>query len=238
MVEVMNVTSKISEMYNEIFSGLPAWFQNFLNILFLIVLVTLFCIFVWKIYTLIAKKNVIKLNLNQYNKSSHPAMVKFLEVVFYFLEYIIILPFLVFFWFIAFTLFLLFLTKDLDTNTLLLISTVIIVAIRATAYYREELSKELAKLLPFTLLAVSMTEKGFFNFQEILGRVSQLPSFFGSILTYLLIIIVLEVVLRLFDFLITAMGLKDFDSDSDEEEEEDEDEKNDEEEENKKGKKK
>jgi NADH:ubiquinone oxidoreductase subunit 3 (subunit A) len=219
MVEVANVTSRISETYNEVFLSLPSWAQNFFNILFLIVLVTLFCIFVWKIYTLIAKKNVIKLNLNQYNKSSHPAMVKFLEVVFYFLEYIIILPFLVFFWFAAFTLFLLFLTKDLNIETLLLISTVIIVAIRATAYYREELSRELAKLLPFTLLAVSMTEKEFFNFSEILSRASQIPSFFGNIITYLIIIIVLEVILRLFDFLIISMGLKDFDEDSDEDEE-------------------
>jgi hypothetical protein len=220
---VTNISSQVSEIYNQIIFNFPPWLQNFLNILFLIVLVTLFCIFVWKVYTIMAKKNIIKLNLNKYNKSSHPVLVKFLEGIFYLLEYMIILPFLVLSWFTVFTFFLLFLTKGLEVQTVLLISTVIIVAIRATAYYREELSKELAKLLPFTLLAVSMTEKGFFDFQEILSKVSQLPSFFGSILSYILIIIALEIVLRAFDLLLYSLGLKDFNKDEDSDEEDDED---------------
>jgi hypothetical protein len=222
VLEIANVSSQISEMYTQIILDLPPWLQNFINILLLIVLVTLFCIFVWKIYTIMAKKNIIKLNLNKYNKSSHPVFVKILEGLFYLLEYMIILPFLVLSWFAVFTFFILFLTKGLEVQTVLLISTVIIVSIRVTAYYREELSKELAKLLPFTLLAVSMTEKGFFDFQEILGKVSQLPSFFGSILSYILIIIVLEIILRAFDLLLYALGLKDFNNDEDESEEEDE----------------
>jgi len=217
--EVTNLNAHISEIYNQIFLNLPTGLQNFLNILFLIVLVTLFCIFVWKVYTIMAKKNIIKLDLNKYNKSSHPVLVKFLEAIFYLLEYMIILPFLVFSWFAVFTFFLLFLTKGLEVQTVLLISTVIVVAIRITAYYREELSRDLAKLLPFTLLAVSMTEKGFFNFQEILGKITQLPSFFGSILSYILIIVAFEIVLRAFDLLLYTLGLKDFSEDSDEEEE-------------------
>jgi amino acid transporter len=176
-----------------------------------------------------AKKNIIKLNLNKYNKSSHPVLVKVLEGLFYLLEYMIILPFLVLSWFAVFTFFILFLTKGLEVQTVLLISTVIIVSIRVTAYYREELSKELAKLLPFTLLAVSMTEKGFFDFQEILNKVSQLPSFFGSILSYILIIIVLEIILRAFDLLLYALGLKDFNNDEDEDDEDDSPEENSEE---------
>lgn len=218
--EVANLSARISEIYNQVFLSLPLGFQNFLNILFLIVLVTIFCIFVWKVYTMMAKKNIIKLDLNKYNKSSHPVLVKILEAIFYLLEYMIILPFLVFSWFAVFTFFLLFLTKGLEVQTVLLISTVVVVAIRATAYYREELSRDLAKLLPFTLLAVSMTEKGFFNFQEILGKITQLPSFFGSILSYILIIVALEIVLRAFDLLLYTLGLKDFSEDSDEDDEE------------------
>ena len=220
--EVTNLSTHISEIYNQVFLSLPLGFQNFLNILFLIILVTIFCIFVWKVYTIMAKKNIIKLDLNKYNKSSHPVLVKFLEATFYLLEYMIILPFLVFSWFAVFTFFLLFLTKGLEVQTVLLISTVIVVAIRATAYYREELSRDLAKLLPFTLLAVSMTERGFFDFQEILGKITQLPSFFGSILSYILIIVALEIVLRAFDLLLYTLGLKDFSEDSDEEDVEDE----------------
>ncbi|MFH1503318.1 MAG: hypothetical protein ABIE36_01520 [Candidatus Diapherotrites archaeon] len=210
MAEVITeIGSQISNAYNQLFSSMPAWLQQFTNITFLIIVVTLYCLFVWRVYRFISKKDIIKLNLNQYNKSSHPFLVKFLGAVFYFLEYIILLPLWVFVWFAMFTVFLIFLTKGLEISTLLLISTVIVVSIRATAYYREELSRDLAKLLPFTLLAVSMTEKGFFNFQEILNKFSQLPSFFGSILTYLGIIITLEIILRVFHFIFSLFSLEE-----------------------------
>lgn len=127
------------------------------------------------------------------------------------------MPFLVFFWFAVFTFFLVFLTEGLEIQTLLMISAVMVVAIRATAYYREGLSRDLAKLLPFTLLVVSMTEKGFFNFPEILTKITQLPSLFGSILSYLLFIVVLEIILRFFHFIFSLFGLEEPEEEEDEE---------------------
>ncbi len=217
MAEVTDIGSQISGAYNRIFSEMPVWIQELANIIFLVVLITLFCMFVWIIYTKISKKEIIKLNLNQYNTSSHPGLVKFLEIVFYFVEYIVIMPFLVFFWFAVFTIFLVFLTKGLEIQTILMLSAVIVIAIRATAYYREGLSRELAKLLPFTLLAVSMTEKGFFNFQEILTKFTQLPSLFGSILNYFLVIVILEVILRFFHLIFSLFVLEDIEEEEDRE---------------------
>jgi len=208
---------QLSQAYNQLFSGLPAWVQQFTNITLLIIVVTVYCIFVWKVYTFIAKKDIIKLNLSQYNKANHPALAKFLGGVFYFVEYLLILPLVVFVWFAVFTLFLIFLTEGLEVSTLLLISTVIIVAIRATAYYKEKLSEEIAKLFPFTLLAVSMTRAGFFNFEAILERFSELPMFFGNILNYLAIIIMLEILLRFFDFIFSLFGLEELPSEEDSE---------------------
>jgi len=204
-----NISSQVTEIYNSLFSTLPAWAQNFMNIALLVVLVTVFCIFIWNVYHIISKKNVFELNLKQYNKASHPILEKFLSALLYFVEYILIFPFFLIFWFIVFTFFLILLTKGLDVPTVLMVSTVIIIAIRATAYYRENLSKELAKLLPFTLLAVAMTEKGFFNFEEIFGRFAQLPSLFENILGYLAIIIFIEIMLRTFDFIFSLFDLED-----------------------------
>ena len=206
---VANFSSQITEVYNQLFSILPPWIQSSMNIIFLVVLVVIFCIFIWNIYHIISKKNIFELNLKQYNKASHPVLENFLGVVFYFIEYILIFPFFVILWFLAFTLFLILLTKGLDIQTVLMVSTVIIIAIRATAYYRENLSKELAKLLPFTLLAVAMTEKGFFNFEEIFSRFTQLPSLFGNILGYIAIIVFIEVLLRAFDFIFSLFDLED-----------------------------
>lgn len=207
--EVANVSSNIVDIYNNLIATLPEWSQSFVNISLLVVLVTIFCIFVWKVYHIISKKNIIELNLKQYNQAEYPVLEKFLGTLYYFVEYIVILPFLVIFWFFVFTFFLLLMTKGLEVPTVLMISTIIIIAIRATAYYKEGLSKDLAKLLPFTLLAVAMTEKGFFNFQEILGRFSQLPLFFNEILSFMAVIVIIEVILRTFDFIFSLFDLED-----------------------------
>jgi len=217
---VNNVSSQAIDIYNRLIATLPVQVQGFVNIALLVVLVTIFCIFIWKVYHIISKKNLIDLNLRQYNQTEHPAGGKFLGTLLYFVEYIIILPFLVIFWFFVFTFFLLLMTKGLEVPTVLLISTVIIVAIRATSYYREKLSRDLAKLLPFTLLAVAMTEKGFFDFQEILGRFSQLPLFFNEILSYMAIIVIIEVILRTFDFIFSLFDLEDQIPEEDEQEDE------------------
>lgn len=209
MAGVTNFSSQVTEIYTSIISNLPPWAQSFVNIVLLVVLVTLFCIFVWKVYHIISKKNIIDLNLNQYNNVSHPVMEKFLGGLLYFVEYILLLPFLAIFWFVIFTFFLLLLTKGLEVQTVLMISTVIVAAIRATAYYREQLSKELAKLLPFTLLAVAMTESGFFNFQDIFLRFSQIPLYFQNILGYVAAIFLIEILLRIFDFIFSLFDLED-----------------------------
>lgn len=219
MGEEVNISSQLASAYDKLFSTMPAWVQNFVNIVLLVVLVTVFCIFIWKIYTIISKKNMLNLNLMQYNSAKHPALEKFLSIALYFIEYIFLFPFFVFLWFLAFTFFLILLTKGLDVPHVLMISAIIIIAIRATAYYREGLSRELAKLLPFTLLAVAMTEKGFFNFEEILGRFAQLPSFFSSILGYLVIIVLLEIILRTFDFIFSIFDLEEAEEKMEEKEE-------------------
>jgi len=117
------------------------------------------------------------------------------------------LPFLIFFWFAIFTTFLIFLTENLEIQNLLIISATIIAAIRMTAYYNENLSKDLAKLLPFTLLAVSVLSPDFFNIERILSHFSRIPEFFNQIIVYLLFIIFLEILLRFFEFVFSLFDL-------------------------------
>jgi len=75
--------------------------------------------------------------------------------------------------------------------------------------YGEKLAKEIAKLLPFTLLAISLLEPGFFNFERVIEQLSQIPGLFRQILNFLAFIIALEILLRFFDFLFSLMGLED-----------------------------
>ena len=199
----------ILEGYNILVQGMPGWAQNFVSLFLLIVLVFFYTLMVWKFYRFIATKNLLHLNLSQYNRSEHPVIMKLVAAFFYFLEYIIIVPFLVFFWYAAFTLFLIFLTDSLEIQALLIVSATIIGAIRMTSYYNQNLSKEVAKLLPFTLLAVAILDyTKIFNAERIFTQLSAIPDFFGSIAIYFLFILLLEIVLRFFDFLFIALGFE------------------------------
>ena len=210
MDEVINgIGIELFNIYQKTIATLPSFFGNFFNFLILVLLVVVYSIFIWKFYKFIAKKNILGLDLNKYNNSNNPFVTKIVAGLFYFVEYLLVLPFLIFFWFTVFALFLIFLTEELEIHTLLIISATIVAAIRMTSYYKEDLSRDIAKLLPFTLLSISILTPGFFNVERIFTQLSQLPDFFNNILYYLIFIIVLEIVLRFFDFIFSLFGIEE-----------------------------
>ncbi len=231
MKEVLgSFATEIIKLYNEFIALLPSPLGEFFNLLILVLLIVLYSIFIWKFYRFIATKNILGLNLNKYNKSEHPFLTKLIEGSFYFLEYIVILPFLILFWFSIFTLFLIILTTSQEISQILIISTLVIAAIRMTSYYNENLSQEIAKFLPFTLLAIAVLNPNTFTevqyIEKILTHFSQIPSFISQIGYYLLFIILLEIILRTFDFIFSLFGLEEVEEikksakEEDEEEEE------------------
>jgi len=208
MVEVgSQIATVLGDFYTYFLSLLPPWVQNFLGLFLLIIVIVIYAIFIWKFYRFVSKKNIISLNLKQFNTSQNPFIAKTFGIFLYIVEYIFVLPFLIFFWFAVFAIFLILLTENLSVSAILILSATIIGAIRMTAYYNEDVSREVAKFLPLTLLAVSMTKPNFFNFQRVLSQISQLPQFFNNIITYLLFIILIEIVLRFFEFLFGLFGL-------------------------------
>ena len=217
MAEVTNIGLELLKIYQNTLANLPDFFGDFFNFLILVLLIVLYSIFVWKFYKFIARKNILGLDLNKYNKSTHPFFAKFVAGMFYLVEYILILPFLIFFWFAVFTFFLIFLTEELDINTLLIVSATIVAAIRMTSYYKEDLSKDVAKLLPFTLLAVSLLTPGFFNAERIFTQFNAIPQFLQNIVHYLVFIILLEIILRFFDFILSLFGLEEHQKEDEEE---------------------
>ncbi|MEK6829472.1 MAG: hypothetical protein AABY15_05045 [Nanoarchaeota archaeon] len=206
---IVGLWAEIILAYNGFLSNLPLWVQDFISLFLLVIFAVAYSIIIWKFYRFIGRKNILRLNLNQYSKLSHLFLERMLGWVLYFLEYIIIIPFLIFFWFAVFTLFLILLTEGIEIDKILMISAIVIAAVRMTAYYKEDLSKELAKLLPLNLLAIAMLTEGLFNFERILGNFSQLSVFFNEIIIYLLFIVVLEIILRFFDFIFSMFGLEE-----------------------------
>jgi hypothetical protein len=161
------------------------------------VLILMYSVFIWKFYRFLASRDIIQLNLKQYNYSNHPILEKFAAVGLYALEYLIILPFLVFFWFAILSIFLLVLSESQDTLQILLISAAIIASTRVTSYISEDLSKDLAKILPFTILASFILGSTFFDLNIVLEKISQIPTLFDNIVTFVVFIFIIEFVFRI-----------------------------------------
>jgi len=84
----------------------------------------------------------------------------------------------------------------------LLVSVAVVAVVRATAYYKEDLSKDLAKMLPFALLGIFLVDVSFFTITSSLDVLKQLPANINLLVYYLAFIIALEFVLRI------AYGIK------------------------------
>jgi hypothetical protein len=210
MAEVnYSIATTITEIYNKLLSYFPLTAQTLIELFLLVLVVFFYAWFIWKLYRFIATKNLLGLNLNKYNKSEHPFFAKLLAGILYFVEYILLLPFIIFFWFVIFTIFLMLLTDGIPSATILLISAIIISVVRMTSYYNEDLSRDVAKMLPFTLLGIAITTPRSFNFSNVISHFSKIPDLTSNILTYLGFIIVLEIILRFMDFLISLFGIEE-----------------------------
>lgn len=208
MAEVFQGISEVlSSAYSALITAVPPTAQLFIKFFVISLLIVLYALFVWKFYRTVSKKDLIGLNLNKYNKSKHPLMTKVVASALFFIEYILITPFAIFLWFSVFTIFLMLLAESISLSLLLILSATTIAAIRMISYHNEDLSRDVAKLVPFTLLATSLLNPNFFSVERIIGHITEIPNVFGNVLIYLLFIVILELVLRLLDFVITLFGL-------------------------------
>ncbi len=181
------------------FDSLPVIYQQIVTVAFFMMLIFFYSIFVWKVYKTISHKDIISLNLRRYNSVEHAFLNKLLEGILYFIEYIIILPFLILFWYILFALVLLFFSESISLEQILLLSAAVVGSIRLLAYYNSELSSEIAKLLPLTILAITLLSPKFLRLGGFVDSVKQIPELLLSVGYAIFFIIGLEIILRLID---------------------------------------
>lgn len=186
------------DYFQSIVNSVPADQKLFFSLIVYTLLILVYSLFIWKFYRFLASREVIQLNLKQYNYSNHPILEKIFAVILYTIEYLIILPFLVIFWFAILSIFLLVLSESQNTEQILLIAAAIITSTRITAYISEDLSKDIAKILPFTVLAAFILGFNSIDAGGIFTKFSHVPGLFNNILVFLIFIFVIEFVLRSF----------------------------------------
>jgi hypothetical protein len=175
-------------------------FQSIIfQLVFFTAVILAYSLFVFYSYRLFSKKNLFDFNFNEYLRSDNPTISSLFGFFLYIVEYVFILPFFIILWFGFYSIFLLVLARNLEIQTILLISSALISAIRISSFASESLSRDLAKMLPFTLLALALVGERFFSLELLLERFSAIPSLISSLPIFLLFIFGVEIVLRFFD---------------------------------------
>lgn len=195
-----------------------SFFTSLKPLLMFIVGIVIYSLFVFKFYKFVGKRDIFKLNLNQYNKRETGLGRAFLGSVFYLLEYAVVFPLFVFFWFLVFVALLAFMSKTANVESILLMAMALIASIRITSYFSEDLSKELAKTLPFALLAIFLSDIEFFSLGYSLNVFNSLSGFGELILFYFLFVVILEFILRLIYLISLIFSPKKFQEELKEEE--------------------
>ena len=162
-----------------------------------IICMVVYSIFVFKFYRFVASRDVFALDLSRYEDVSLRWLRSALHVVLYVVKYLVLFPIVAFFWFAILTMMLAFLSKGQPLSDTLSVALATVSAIRVTAYYKEALSKELAKILPFAVLALFLIDTSFFSVSESIESLQSVGDYTDDILYYLLFLIGLEFVLRL-----------------------------------------
>ena len=161
----------------------------------------IYAVFVWHFYRFIAKRDVIPITVNPRTAEGKITPKK---IGYYIAAHILLFPFIIWVWFIVYSFFMFILAKDMPLGVVLLISISVIGATRITSYYKEDLAKDVGKLLPFALLGVFLTSSAFFsetsNFfsiEEIEERIEEIPRFISRIVEFVILVAAIEIILRI-----------------------------------------
>jgi hypothetical protein len=159
----------------------------------------IYSIFIFKFYRFIARRDIIKVNLSRHKNAG----LRFIRWIIYLIQNILVFPLIIFLGFTILVLFLGFLGKNQTPESIMLVSIALISAIRLSAYYSEDLSRDLAKMLPFALLGVYIVDQSYFEFSVSLDHLKAIPEYWRLLIYYFAFILVLEMVLRVFHSIVS-----------------------------------
>ncbi|MBN3036834.1 MAG: hypothetical protein JW834_00130 [Candidatus Diapherotrites archaeon] len=160
----------------------------------------LYSVFIFKFYRFIAKRDIFHIDYSKYGEDLWGTANKFVLFMFNIVEYILLFPLFVIFWFGAIAALLALLSKGQSIESILMISISVVTAVRVTAYYSEDLSRDLAKMLPFVLLGVFLVDMTFFSLDASVSTLLQIPAHWEKIAYYCIFVVLLEMVLRVANF--------------------------------------
>ena len=152
-METLNINSIFSKVF--VLADAPG---VILPVAVYVLAMALYAIIIFKFYRFIAGRDIFSLDLSGNDASRVPVLRDLLSLIGYVIKYILLFPAFAFLWFAALTVMLAFLSEDRALSTILILALATVSAIRVCAYYDEDLSRDLAKILPFAVLAIILID--------------------------------------------------------------------------------
>ncbi len=153
--------------------------------------------FVFMFYRILAKRDLVTLDLSKYANDFKGKVQKYVRSLLFLLQYIVLIPLLISFWTLVLATILTLLSDGADHSRNALIATSVVGAVRILSYWTEDLSRDVAKMLPFAVLGVFLvdsTSVQWSQFEDLLGN---LPGLAESFYTSLVLLVILETLLRI-----------------------------------------
>ena len=186
---------------------LPTWdeivqmAENFGNeaypSLIAIIAIAVYSGFVFMFYRVLAKKDLITLDLSKYADDFGGKIKKYLRSMLFVVQYIVVIPILIAFWTLVLAAILTLLSNSDEHARNAWSATAVAGAVRILAYWTEDLSRDVAKMLPFAVLGVFLVDSTSVKWSEFQDLLSNLPQLAESFLSSLILLAILETILRI-----------------------------------------
>lgn len=175
---------------------------SFYDLIVFSISVVIYAIFIFHFYRFIARRNVFSFDIERrilsgkYKASGErisaaPRIAAFIGTKF------VIFPFVIFGWFLTYSFFILFMSQDIPIEKVFFVSAILIIAIRITSYYSEDLSKDLAKTIPFSILGIFLFDQTFFTIGDVSKNLLELPQYTIQVGAFLIVAITVEITLSI-----------------------------------------
>ena len=110
--------------------------------------------FVFMFYRLLARRDILSLDLSKYNQTMTGKIRAFFRTAAWLIQYALAIPILIAFWTVVMAVILTLLADGNDHARNALIATSVVGSVRILSYWTEDLSRDVAKMLPFAVLGV------------------------------------------------------------------------------------
>ena len=162
-----------------------------------IIAIAVYSGFVFMFYRNLAKKDLLTFDLSKYATDFGGKIKKYLRIILFVIQYIVVIPMLIAFWTLVLAVILTLLSDSSDHARNALIATSVVGAVRILAYWTEELSRDVAKMLPFAVLGVYLVSSTSVQWSEFQELIESLPELAKSFFSSLVLLAILETILRI-----------------------------------------